>query len=133
VALLNAMEALEGIDADGDEATGIDVVRCSLAEPMRQIAANAGQAGSTVVARVQYMRQQEGNPNIGYDAWLNEYCDMWERGIVDQAKAVRYALTNAAGCASMLLTTEAVITESSGWFRSPEKYLSSMDFYRPDG
>ncbi|MBI3488209.1 MAG: chaperonin GroEL [Acidobacteria bacterium] len=106
VALLRSLTKLAGLKATGDQATGVEIVRKSLEEPLRQIANNAGVEGSVVVNSV-----REGKDNYGYNAATNEYGDMVKFGVVDPAKVTKSALRNAASVASMMLTTEAIITE----------------------
>jgi chaperonin GroEL len=106
VVLLQAQRVLDGaLGLSGDQATGVAIVRKALEEPMRQIAANAGQEGSVIVEEV-----RKGELGHGYDALNNKYADMFKSGIVDPAKVTRSALQNAASIAAMILTTEAVIT-----------------------
>ena len=106
VALLRAISKLAELKVTGDQATGVDIVRKSLQEPLRQIATNAGVEGSVVVNAV-----REGKGNYGYNAATDAYGDMVAFGVVDPAKVVKSALRNAASVASMMLTTEAIITE----------------------
>ena len=106
VALLRAMLKLTELTVTGDQATGVDIVRKSLEEPLRQIANNAGVEGSVVVNTV-----RESKGNHGYNAATNVYGDMMAFGVVDPAKVTKSALRNAASVASMMLTTEAIITE----------------------
>ncbi len=107
VALLRASEALGGLKLSGDEATGVSIVRRALEEPIRQIVENAGLEGSVVVEKV-----KAGIPiTRGFDAETNEYVDMMQAGIIDPTKVERVALQNAASIASLLLTTEALITD----------------------
>jgi len=107
VALLRASEALGSLKLSGDEATGVSIVRRALEEPIRQIVENAGLEGSVVVEKV-----KAGIPiTRGFDAETNEYVDMMQAGIVDPTKVERVALQNAASIASLLLTTEAIITD----------------------
>lgn len=105
-ALIRGMDALDDIDVNGDEAVGVNIVRRALAEPLRQIASNAGWEGSVVVERV----RSEGG-NIGFNALKEEFEDMVKAGIVDPAKVTRSALQNAASIASMVLTTEALVSD----------------------
>jgi chaperonin GroEL len=111
VALLNALSALDGIEASGDVATGVNILRRALEEPMRQIAANAGQDGSVVVETVRRLATERGNTNIAYNVLTNQYGDMVSEGIIDPAKVTRSAVENAASIAGMILTTEALITD----------------------
>ena len=107
VALLRAAKGLDGLKLSGDEATGVQIVRRALEEPIRQIVANAGLEGSVVVEKV------KGASGVaqGFDAERNEYVDMMQAGILDPTKVERIALQNAASIASLLLTTEALITD----------------------
>ena len=114
--LLQAQKVLDsGLGLTGDARTGVAIVRKALEEPVRQIAANAGQEGSVIIEEV-----RKGKPGWGYDALEGKYVDMFKAGIVDPAKVTRSALQNAASIAAMVLTTEAVVTEI------PEKKESAM-------
>ena len=104
--LLHAVPALDKVEALGDEATGVNILRRALEEPLRQIAANAGMEGSVVVEAVRKMK-----PGNGYDAQKGEYTDMFIAGIIDPAKVTRSALENAASVAALMLTTETIITD----------------------
>jgi len=106
VALLNSLSVLDKIDVKGDEATGVDTVRKAVEEPIRWIAVNAGQDGSVVVDAV-----KKSPAGTGYDAEAGEYGDMVQKGIIDPMKVVRSALQNAASIASMVLITEALVTD----------------------
>ncbi len=106
VALIRALSALEKVSVEGDEMIGVNILRRSLEEPVRQIAFNAGQEGSVVVEEV---KKRSGNE--GFNAATNEYEDLVAAGIVDPTKVTRSALQNAASAAAMLLTTEAVVTD----------------------
>jgi chaperonin GroEL len=107
VALLRASEALGSLKLSGDEATGVNIVRRALEEPIRTIVENAGLEGSVVVEKVKAAR----SITLGFDAETNEYVDMMQAGIIDPTKVERVALQNAASIASLLLTTEALITD----------------------
>jgi len=112
VALINAMEALEGMKMDNeDEQIGVNIVRKSLEVPMRKIAENAGKDGSVVVENVRQSQKGKGSKNFGYDVIKDEYADMVKSGVIDPAKVTRGALENAASIAAMILTTEALITD----------------------
>jgi chaperonin GroEL len=111
VALINAAKALEGVQLQGDEATGAQILRRALEEPLRHIAINAGQDGSVVVEAVRRRSQETGNKNLGYEVLGGEFVDMVKSGIIDPAKVTRTALENAVSIAGMILTTEALITE----------------------
>jgi chaperonin GroEL len=106
VALLNAMPVLDKVKVDGDEATGVAIVKRALEEPLRQIAINAGKEGSVAVDFVKKAKK-----GIGYDADKDEYGNMVERGIIDPAKVTRAGLQNAASIAAMVLTTESLVTD----------------------
>ena len=106
VALLRAQKAVEALKADGDEAVGVAIVRRALEEPLRQIAGNAGFEGAVVVAKVREMKAEE-----GFNALTDEYENLVEAGVIDPTKVVRSALQNAASIASLLLTTEALVSE----------------------
>ena len=107
VALVRSVNALKNIKGDNpDQDTGIQIVRRSLEEPLRQIVANAGGEGSVIVSKV-----AEGKDDFGYDAKESEYKNMISAGIIDPTKVARVALENAASVSGMLLTTECVVTE----------------------
>jgi len=110
VALINALKGLDGLEAEGDIKTGISIMRRALEEPLRGIAANAGQDGAVVIANVRRM-QADGNNTAGYDVIGNDYGDMLAKGIIDPAKVTRSAVENAASIAGMILTTDALITD----------------------
>jgi chaperonin GroEL len=107
VALLRASEVLDGLKLTGDEATGVQIVRRALEEPIRQIVENAGLEGSVVVEKVKAMVPA----TRGFDAETNEYVDLMKAGIIDPTKVERVALQHAASIASLLLTTEVLITD----------------------
>jgi chaperonin GroEL len=106
LALLRAIPALDRIVAHGDEATGINIVKRSLEEPMRQIASNAGNEGSVIVEKVKGLAQ-----DVGFNALSGKYEDMFAAGVVDPVKVTRSALQNAASIAALLLTTECLIAD----------------------
>ncbi len=107
VCFVRAIPALEKLqEKNSDIQSGINIVRRALEEPVRQIANNAGQEGSIIVARV-----KEKGKNEGFDANTEKFVDMIEAGIIDPTKVVRTALQNAASIASLMLTTEVLITE----------------------
>jgi len=106
VALLNAAKALDALNLTGEEGVGVQIVRRSLEEPIRQIAANAGAEGSVVVERVKTLE-----PGMGFNALTGAYENMIKAGIIDPTKVTRSALQNAASIAAMLLTTETLITD----------------------
>ena len=107
VALLRASKALEGLKLEGDQKVGMEIIRRAIEEPMRWIATNAGQEGSIVVSRVKDLK---GNDE-GFNAATEVYEDLVKAGVIDPAKVVRSALQNASSIASLLLTTEALVSE----------------------
>jgi len=106
VALLRASLVLEGLDIEGDEKTGANILKRVLEEPIRQIAQNAGIDGAVVAQKV-----KETNEGFGFNAETLNYEDLMKSGIVDPTKVVRSALENAASAAGMFLTTEVVVAE----------------------
>jgi len=107
VALIRAIEAVGALKLHGEQAFGVNIVKRALEEPLRQIAANAGQEGSIVVNAV---KNQKGA--YGFDAAKDVYGDMIKAGIIDPTKVVRSALQNAASVSGLMLTTEACIAEA---------------------
>src|SRR5438105_339655 len=117
VALLRCVPALEKLKADGDEATGINIVKRALEEPLRQIAYNAGFEGAVVIGKVRHSKAD----NYGFNAESDEYGDMVKMGVIDPAKVTRLALQNAASIAGLMLTTEALVAD----IREDEKKAAS--------
>ena len=105
-ALINVLPALDKVEADGDEATGVNIVKDALEAPVRQIAENAGVEGSVIVNQLKSEK-----PGIGYNAADGKFEDMIKAGIVDPTKVTRSALQNAASVSALLLTTEAVVAD----------------------
>jgi len=118
VALIRASKALDDVKTRGDEATGLNILRRAIEEPLRQIAQNSGEDGAVVVSEV---KKHEGN--FGFNALINEYEDLVKAGIIDPTKVVRLALQNAVSGAAMLLTTEAVVADLP---EKEEKKMSGM-------
>jgi len=106
VALLSSVSVLDDLDVDGDIATGVDIVRKAVEEPIRWIAVNAGRDGSVVIDTV-----KKAKTGVGYDAEGDEFVDMVKKGIIDPTKVVRTALQNAASVAAMVLITEALVSD----------------------
>ncbi|MBK9241028.1 MAG: chaperonin GroEL [Acidobacteria bacterium] len=107
VALLKCAKVLDGLKLEGDQKVGADIVRRAIEAPMRWIATNAGVEGSIIVQKV-----KEGkSDNYGYNAATDVYEDMVKAGVIDPTKVVRSALQNASSIASLLLTTEAMVSE----------------------
>ncbi len=112
VALINAMESLNKVKIDDEDAKiGVNIVRKALEGPMAGIAENAGKDGAVVIETVRRKQAEDENKNFGYDVMKDEYVDMVEVGIIDPAKVTKGALENAASIAAMILTTEALITD----------------------
>ncbi len=122
VALLRTIPGLDSLKLKGDEATGVDIIRRAVEEPLRQLAFNAGLEGSVIVERLKHEKV-----NIGYDINQDKYADMFDSGVIDPVKVTRTALQNAASIAALLLTTEALITDI------PEKDKSGMPSMPPGG
>jgi len=121
VALVRASKALDSIKVEGEEKIGVDIVKRALEEPLRQIALNAGAEPSVVIDAV---KKESGN--VGYDASEGKYTDLVKAGVIDPTKVTRTALQNAASIASLLLTTETLITEI------PEKEKSAPAAPHPE-
>jgi chaperonin GroEL len=115
VALVRAQRALDHVDASGDELVGAQIVKRSLEVPLKLIVQNAGQEGAVILDKVNQQRD-----DYGYDAEIGEYAHMLKQGIVDPVKVTRSALQNAASVASMVLTTESMISDI------PEKEKPAM-------
>jgi chaperonin GroEL len=107
VALVRCAPAVDALKLTGDEATGAKIVRRALEEPMRQIVENAGEEGAIVVGKV----VENKNPNFGYNAQTGAFEDLVAAGVIDPTKVARTALHNAGSIASLMLTTEALVSE----------------------
>ncbi|MCT4552033.1 MAG: chaperonin GroEL [Alphaproteobacteria bacterium] len=108
VALLNAIKGLDKVNADNqDQQSGINIIKNSLQTPLRQICANAGVDGAVVVGKILENKDYK----FGYDAYKDEYKDMFKNGIIDPAKVVRSAIEDAASVAGILITTECVVAD----------------------
>jgi chaperonin GroEL len=108
VALLRAAKALAGLTLEGEQQLGVQIVMRAVEEPLRWIANNAGQEGAVVVAKVKTM-----GPEEGFNALNDQYENLVAAGVIDPTKVVRTGLQNAASIASLMLTTEAVVSESA--------------------
>jgi len=106
VALLRSLSVLDKLEVSGDEATGANILKKAVEEPLRLIAINAGKDGSVVVDAV-----KKSPPGVGYDADTDDFGDMVQKGIIDPTKVVRSALENAASIAAMVLITESLVTD----------------------
>ena len=107
VIFIRALSSLDDLDLEGDQATGVNIVRRALEEPLRQIAANSGHEGAIVVQKVAASKQA----SYGFNALSEKYEDLVKAGITDPAKVSRTAIENGASIASLLLTTEALVAE----------------------
>ncbi|MFK7820442.1 MAG: chaperonin GroEL [Planctomycetaceae bacterium] len=107
VALLRCIDAIDSVKGKGDEKIGIEIIKKALEGPIRQIASNCGEDGSVIADEVKHMAK-----NTGYDASKGEYVDMFKAGIIDPAKVVRSALSNAASISSLMLTTQVLVTST---------------------
>jgi chaperonin GroEL len=107
VALLRGGKALDKLKLEGDQRVGLEIIRRAIEEPMRWIATNAGNEGSIVVSKV----KEQKNQDEGFNAATDTYEDLVKAGVIDPAKVVRNALQNASSIASLLLTTEALVSE----------------------
>jgi chaperonin GroEL len=106
IGLLNSLPALKKLELCGDEATGVNIIRKAVEEPIRWIANNAGQDGAVVVNAIKSSKK-----GVGYNAETDEYGNMVDMGIIDPTKVVRSALVNAASIASMVLVTESLVAD----------------------
>jgi chaperonin GroEL len=107
VALVRCIPALDSLKVEGDEAIGVNIVRRALEEPLRQIVGNAGEEGAVVVGRIRDSKEA----TFGYNAQTGEFEDLVKAGVIDPTKVTRTALQNAASIASLMLTTEALVSE----------------------
>ena len=114
VTLLAAQEDLEKLELDGDEATGVVIVKRALEEPVKVIARNAGYEGGVVVEKIRSL-----GPGEGLDAAKGEYGDLFQAGVVEAAKVTRAALQNAASIAGLFLTTEAIVADKPEKEKAP--------------
>ena len=106
IALLRSISGIDDLDLQGDQDTGLSIVKEALRSPVRAIAENAGLEGSVILSNV-----ESGEGNYGFNAASEEYGDLMEDGVIDPTKVVRSALQNASSIAGLLLTTETLITE----------------------
>jgi len=122
VALLRCIDALEAVDAKGEEKSGVDILRRALRSPVKQLAENAGLEGSVVVSKV-----LDGKDDFGYNADTDSYENLIGAGVIDPAKVVRLALQNAVSVSGLMLTTEAMITEKPEKKKMPDMSSGGMD------
>jgi len=121
VALINVVGSLENLQvANDDERAAVTILRRALEEPIRQLARNAGEDGAVIIDTVRRYQKEQGNSAIGYNVMSGEYGNMLEQGVVDPVKVTRSAVQNAVSIASMILTTDALVTDI------PEKEAPAM-------
>lgn len=112
VALINALKALDSVEpSNDDERVGVQILRRALEEPLRTLARNAGEDGAVIVDTVRRTQAEKNDTTYGYNVITGEYVSMVDSGIIDPAKVTRSAVQNAVSIASMILTTEALITD----------------------
>ncbi|RMF55832.1 chaperonin GroEL [Candidatus Woesearchaeota archaeon] len=107
VTLLKAIKVLDELELENDQVIGLNIVKRALEEPVRQIAMNAGKEGAEVVSKL----KAEKNENVGYNAKTDKYEDLFKAGVIDPTKVVRNYVQNSSSIASMVLTTEALVTD----------------------
>ncbi|VAX27116.1 Heat shock protein 60 family chaperone GroEL [hydrothermal vent metagenome] len=123
VALLRCIPSIDALNLEGDQQIGVGIVRKALEEPIKQIVVNAGLEGAIIVEKVKDSKDK----NYGFDAQSEQFTDMIEAGIIDPTKVTRTALQNAASVASLMLTTEVMVTDI------PEKEAPGMPPGMPPG
>ena len=112
VALINVVSSLEQIQAtDDDERAAVNILRRALEEPIRQLARNAGEDGAVIIDTVRRQQKEQNDRNIGYNVITGEFGDMLKQGVIDPVKVTRSAVQNAVSIASMILTTDALVTD----------------------
>ena len=119
--LVDAIGVLDNLKVEGDEATGVNIIRRSLAEPLKMIVNNAGLEGAVVVEKV-----KSSPKGVGFDVLTEEYVDMVERGIIDPAMVTRSALQNAASIGAMILTTEVLLVDKPEEKNNPAANMNNM-------
>jgi len=122
VALVRALPTLDKVNADGDEKIGVNILKKALAAPVRQIADNAGKDGSVIFEEIKKLAG-----NNGYNAAEDRYEDLVSVGIIDPTKVVRTALQNASSIASLILTTEAAVTDVPKEEKETTSHQHGMD------
>jgi chaperonin GroEL len=112
VALINVVNALDNVQAaNDDERAAVQILKRALEEPIRQLARNAGEDGAVIIDTVRRYQKEQGNTTIGYNVMTGEYGSMVEQGVIDPVKVTRSAVQNAVSIASMILTTDALVTD----------------------
>jgi chaperonin GroEL len=128
ISLINAAVALDKVKTDNEESkVGVNIVRKALEAPIRKLAANAGQDGSVIIDTVRRTAAEKKNLNIGFNVLTSEYTDMIKAGVIDPVKVVRGALENAASIASMILTTDVLVTDMPEESKAPAMPPGGMD------
>ena len=112
VTLLRIRKAIDSLKLEGDEKVGAQILRDALEKPLRVIVENAGEDSGKILSNVERIQEEKKNHNIGFNVMTMEYSDMIEEGILDPAKVTRSALQNAVSVATMILTTECLITDT---------------------
>ncbi len=135
VALINAISALDNVTfTHDDERVGVQILRRALEEPLRMLARNAGEDGAVIIDAVRRHQKEKGDTTFGYNVLTGQFGSMVEQGIIDPAKVTRSAVQNASSIASMILTTEALITDlpeekpAGGGGGMPPGGMGGMDF-----
>jgi len=128
ITLINAIKALDTVKAEGDEKTGVNILRRALEEPFRQLVANAGEDGAVVLAQVRRKQEETKSPNWGYEVMSGQIVDLPKAGIIDPVKVVRSAVENGASIAAMILTTEALITDLPEKEKAPAMPSGGIDY-----
>jgi chaperonin GroEL len=128
ITLINAIKALDSVKGDGDEKTGVNILRRALEEPFLQLVANAGQDGSVVLADVRRKQGEVKSQSWGYEVISGQIVDLPKAGIIDPVKVVRSAVENGASIAAMILTTEALITDLPEKEKAPAMPSGGMDY-----
>ncbi|MGH2499884.1 MAG: chaperonin GroEL [Candidatus Limnocylindria bacterium] len=129
ISLINSVKALDKVEAsEGDERTGVNMLRRALEEPFRQLVANAGHDGAVMLDAVRREQAEKKSSTYGYEVIKNEIVDLREVGIMDPAKVTRSALENGASIAAMILTTEALITDLPEKDKAPAMPSGGMDY-----
>jgi chaperonin GroEL len=130
VVYLNALKALDALEKshEGDEKTGVVILRRAMEGPIRQLAANAGLDGSVIIDGVRRAQVEHKSNTWGYDIIANKFVDMFEAGVIDPVKVARSALENAGSIAGMILTTEALITDIPEKEKAPAMPPGGMDY-----
>ena len=128
ITLINAIKALDAVKAEGDEKTGVNILRRALEEPFLQLVRNAGQDGSVVLADVHRKQIDTKSTSWGYEVISGQIVDLPKAGIIDPVKVVRSAVENGASIAAMILTTEALISDLPEKEKAPAMPPGGMDY-----